>query len=108
MSHRPLALVCGLTLGDYLLWNWSLSGGHDVLALISGLSLPPIVVACVWLLALSGARLLARSARSTPRAPRRAGGFAASGDYRPDYMEEEQSTAPATASSVPPSRKLAA
>ena len=108
MSHRPLALVYGLKLGDYLLWNWSLSGGHDVVALISGLSLPPLVVACVWLLALSGARLLARSARAAPRVRRHAGGLAASGDYRPDYLEEEQSSAPAAASSAPPSRKLAA
>ena len=61
MSLRPLALVSGLTLGDYLLWNWSLNSNHDVLALISGLSLPPLAVACVWLIALNVARLLARS-----------------------------------------------
>jgi hypothetical protein len=61
VSLRPLALVAGLTLGDYLLWNWSLNSNHDVLALISGLSLPPLAVACVWLIALNAARLLARS-----------------------------------------------
>lgn len=63
MSHRPLALVSGLTLGDYLLWNWSLSGGHDVVALVSGLTLPPLAVAFVWLLALDLARVLARFTR---------------------------------------------
>lgn len=63
MSHRPLVLVSGLTVGDYLLWNWSLSANHDVLALVSGLTLPPLAVACLWLLALSAARLLARSTR---------------------------------------------
>ncbi|HEX7610766.1 MAG TPA: hypothetical protein VF380_08840 [Solirubrobacteraceae bacterium] len=63
MSLRPLALCSGLTLGDYLLWNWSLNSNHDVLALISGLSLPPLAVACAWLIALSVARLLARSGR---------------------------------------------
>ena len=38
MSHRPLVFLSGLTVGDYLLWNWSLNGNHDVLALISGLT----------------------------------------------------------------------
>jgi hypothetical protein len=61
VSLRPLALVSGLTLGDYLLWNWSLNSNHDALALVSGLSLPPLAVACVWLIALNVARLLARS-----------------------------------------------
>ena len=69
MSHRPLALVSGLTLGDYLLWNWSLNGNHDVLALVSGLTLPPLAIAFVWLLALTAGRLIARSThRSGDRA----------------------------------------
>jgi hypothetical protein len=63
VSHRPLAIVSGLTIGDYLLWNWSLNGGHDVLALVSGLTLPPLAAAFVWLIALTGARLLARTTR---------------------------------------------
>jgi len=63
VSHRPLVFVSGLTVGDYLLWNWSLSGNHDVVALVSGLTLPPLVVACVWLLALSVAGVLARYTR---------------------------------------------
>ena len=45
MSYRPLVLVSGLTLGDYLLWSWSLNHNHDVLALVSGLTLPPLAVA---------------------------------------------------------------
>ena len=69
VSHRPLVLVSGLTVGDYLLWNWSLNHGHDVLALISGLTLPPLAIACLWLLAVSVARLLARSTRRSPVAP---------------------------------------
>jgi hypothetical protein len=77
VSLRPLALCSGLTLGDYLLWNWSLNSNHDVLALVSGLSLPPLAVACVWLTALSVARLLARStwrnaARDGARGPAQA------------------------------------
>jgi hypothetical protein len=63
VSHRPLVFVSGLTVGDYLLWNWSLNGNHDVVALVAGLTLPPLVVAWLWLLALSAARLLARYTR---------------------------------------------
>ena len=63
MPLRPLVFVSGLTFGDYLLWNWSLNSSHDVLALVSGLTLPPLAVACIWLFALTIARLLARSAR---------------------------------------------
>jgi hypothetical protein len=67
VSARPPVLLSGLTIGDYLLWNWSLNGGHDVLALIAGLSLPPLTVACIWLLAVTGARLLARYTRASDR-----------------------------------------
>jgi len=63
VSARPLALVLGLTAGDYLVWNWSLSGNHDVPALVSGLTLPPLVAAAVLLLATTALRLLARSTR---------------------------------------------
>ncbi len=75
MSHRPLALLSGLTLGDYLLWNWSLSANRGVLALVAGLSLPPLALACLWLLAVTAGRLLARSARRARAAAddRRAG-----------------------------------
>ncbi|HEY4812477.1 MAG TPA: hypothetical protein VIH71_15610 [Solirubrobacteraceae bacterium] len=67
MSHRPLVLLSGLTLGDYLLWSWSLNSNHDVLALVAGLTLPPLAVACIWLLALSVARVLANTARRPRR-----------------------------------------
>ncbi len=66
MSHRPLAIVSGLTIGDYLLWNWSLNGSHDVLALVSGLTLPPLAAAFVWLIALTAVRLLGRATRQAP------------------------------------------
>jgi hypothetical protein len=58
-----LALVLGLTAGDYLLWNWSLSGSHDVLALVSGLTLPPLAAASMLMTATTVLRLLARSTR---------------------------------------------
>ena len=63
MPFRPLAIVSGLTIGDYLLWNWSLNGNRDVLALVSGLTLPPLVLVLLWLLALTVARLLASTTR---------------------------------------------
>ena len=63
MSPRPLALVLGLTAGDYLLWNWSLSGNHDVTALVSGLTVPPLAAASMLLIARTVLRLLARSTR---------------------------------------------
>ena len=65
--RRPLAYVLALTLGDYVLWNWSLNGNHYVLALVSGLTLPPLALVLVWLLALSAARLIARSTSPTSR-----------------------------------------
>ncbi len=68
VSHRPLALVTGLTIGDYLLWNWSLNANHGVLALVSGLTLPPLTIAFLWLVALTTARLVARSSRARARA----------------------------------------
>jgi hypothetical protein len=57
--------VSGLTLGDYLLWNWSLGRSHDVLALVSGLTLPPLAVVFVSLIVLVVARLIAGSARDS-------------------------------------------
>jgi len=70
-------LVSGLTFGDYVLWNWSLSSNRDVLALVSGLTLPPLAVACVWLLALTVARVVAETSRR--RSARRDGVRAAAG-----------------------------
>ena len=72
MSQRPLVLVSGLTIGDYLLWNWSLNANHAVIALISGLTLPPLALATLWLLALSLARVIARTARHPAATRRRA------------------------------------
>ncbi len=111
MSHRPVVLVAGLTLGDYLLWNWSLSGNHDVLALVSGLTLPPLALACVWLLALGLARLIARLTRGSAvqgeggrRAARHREYTAGASAATPDPTDE----APASAAASAPSGKIAA
>jgi hypothetical protein len=91
VSHRPLVLVSGLTVGDYLLWNWSLNSNHDVLALVSGLTLPPLVVACLWLLALTVARLAGRTrTRSRGRGGAR-GGASRYIDERMDSAEPRMS-----------------
>lgn len=116
MSYRPLAFVSGLTLGDYLLWNWSLNANHDVLALVSGLTLPPLTLACAWMLALTLIRLVGRSARRS----RRGAAIAASHTDREmsqDAVRARTATAagtgrdgsPASPGSAPPSSgKLAA
>jgi hypothetical protein len=67
VSFRPLVFVSGLTLGDYLLWKLSLSTHHDTLALVSGLTLPPLGAACLWLVALAVMRLVARHTRLPAR-----------------------------------------
>jgi hypothetical protein len=113
VSHRPLALVSGLTLGDYLLWNWSLNGNHDVLALVAGLTLPPLAIAFVWLLALTVGRLIARSTR---RSSARGRAARASAGRRPSHAGARTASAPdaadngadATVSSDVSSGKLAA
>ncbi len=76
MLHRPLALVSVLGIGDYLLWDWSLGGNHYTVALVAGLTLPPIAIAFAWLLAVNLVRLL-RDGALRPRsraAARGAGG----------------------------------
>jgi hypothetical protein len=99
VSHRPLAIVSGLTIGDYLLWNWSLNANHDVLALVSGLTLPPLAIAFLWLVALTTARLIARGSRARAGAAKRSRSAAAAA--RPTATPP--SSAPASSS-----RKIAA
>jgi hypothetical protein len=64
--------VLALTVGDYLLWNWSLSANHEALALVSGLTLPPLVLVSLWIVAMGVMRMLAAFAggRRAARAAR--------------------------------------
>jgi hypothetical protein len=48
-----------------LLWNWSLGGSRDILALVAGLTLVPLLIAVAWLLVRDATRLLAEMARRT-------------------------------------------
>ncbi len=115
MSHRPLVFVSGLTVADYLLWNWSLNSNHDVLALVSGLTLPPLAVGCLWLLALSVIRAIARSARRPAVRTRVGAGRRANRSVvRERRRREAAGVAPEESSAASPaaaeasSRKLAA
>ena len=118
MSHRALALVSALTAGDFLLWNWSLSGGRVVLALVSGLTLPPLAAACVLSLAINAARLASRFTRRSALAvtsqrtgARGRAALRSSREMSPSSIPLEESGAPvsaAAARSSRPARKLAA
>jgi len=66
VSPRRLVLVSGLTLADYLLWNSSIGGGNSVLAIISGLSLVPLVLGTASLFVLSVVRLLTGRGSARP------------------------------------------
>jgi hypothetical protein len=105
VTRRPLALVLALTIGDYLLWNWSVNHGHDVLALISGLTLPPLIIACLWLLTLGVGRVIGRARRPSPVQY-------ASGKAPAEALKEgDTGAAPASGTAPSPSsssRKLAA
>jgi hypothetical protein len=83
--------VLALTVGDYLLWNWSLSANHDVLALVSGLTLPPLVLVSLWILAAGAMRLVA--ALAPRRRAARARHAASTGGPRPAHASAEQSSA---------------
>jgi hypothetical protein len=112
VSRRPLVFVIGLTVCDSLLWNWSLNGNHDVIALATGLTLPPLALASLWLLAVSAARLLASGARrrTAPRQPARTAAAARArghGAPTPTAPAGEQ-PAPAASATSTPSRKIAA
>lgn len=67
VSHRSLVFVTGLTVCDYLLWNWSLAGNHVALALVAGFTLVPLAIVCALALALALTRALARSTRRPAR-----------------------------------------
>jgi hypothetical protein len=104
-----LVFVFALTLGDYLLWNWSLNGNHDVLALLAGLTLPPLALACLWLLTIGLAHLLGGAARRrTPAVSstvHQSAGAVAEGALAPIAAEQAASAD----GELPPSpRKLAA
>lgn len=48
MLRRPLPLLA-VTIADYLLWRWSAASGPQVVAVITGLALLPLVLATLAL-----------------------------------------------------------
>ena len=91
MSRRPSVFVLALTVGDYLLWNWSLSANHDALALVSGLTLPPLVLVSLWIVAAGAMRLVA--ALAAGRRAARAQRAASAGRPRRARVSAEQDAA---------------
>jgi hypothetical protein len=81
---RSLAVVGVLALGDYLLWNWSLGANHDVVALVAGMTLIPLLIALAWLVVVAIARLLARATQlpKVGASTRSGGSTRPSGDAR--------------------------
>ena len=63
VRYRALALPLALTGGDYVLWNWSLASGHDIVALIAGVTLLPLVALSGGLVGVAALSLVARLAR---------------------------------------------
>ena len=66
MPYVPLTSFAALTLADYGLWKWSLAGNHQVLAVVFGLTLPPLAVAFLWVLVVGAMRLLSSVTRRPP------------------------------------------
>jgi hypothetical protein len=66
---RALVFLLVLTAADYLLWDWSIADGHDIVSLVAGLTLLPLAAVSLGGLVLAGARLLGlllgRSSAST-------------------------------------------
>jgi hypothetical protein len=63
VRYRALVLPLAATGGDYLLWNWSLSTGHEIVALVAGLTLLPLVAVSCGLVGLTVLSLVARITR---------------------------------------------
>ena len=63
MPLAPLVVVFALVAIDYGIWNWAIGGNHEVIALVAGLAMAPLVIALAWLVAValgSGAITVAR------------------------------------------------
>jgi hypothetical protein len=68
VPYRSLGIFGALSVGDYLIWNWSVAGNHDVVAIISGLSLPVLLVVLI-LLAIRNFLSLLNSSTPARRRP---------------------------------------
>lgn len=94
----PLLVLTGI---DYALWDWSIADGHDIVSLVAGLTLLPLLAVSLGGLVLMGARLLgflfgSSSARARARARTRTAN-----------ATERTTTAPATEQNSSSSRLAA-
>jgi hypothetical protein len=64
---RVLVFLLALTAGDYMLWQWSIAGGHDILSLLAGFTLVPLAAVSVGRLVLAGTQLLSRTVGRSSR-----------------------------------------
>ena len=58
MRLGALVFLLVLTAADYVLWDWSIADGHDIVSLVAGLTLLPLAAVSLGGLLLMGARLL--------------------------------------------------
>lgn len=56
MRPRALVFLLVLTVGDYLLWNWSIADSHDIVSLVAGLTLLPLAAVSCGALVIAGTR----------------------------------------------------
>ena len=63
MRVRSLAIVAVVVALDYAVWSWSLAGGRDLAGMISGLTLPPLLVILLVLVVVNVMRALGSVAR---------------------------------------------
>jgi hypothetical protein len=87
-----------LAAADYLLWDWSIAEGHDILSLVAGLTLLPLAAVSFGGLVLAGAQLLPLLFGSSSRSRTRIRGAG----------QAEQRQAAATTERNPSSGRLAA
>lgn len=98
---RALLFLLALTVGDYLLWKWSIANGHDVLSLLAGCTLVPLMAISAYRFVLACAGLLSYAARRSSTSAR------AKRASRKVALAQRASHGP-VAESDPSSRRLAA
>ncbi|HEV3094830.1 MAG TPA: hypothetical protein VGY30_09990 [Solirubrobacteraceae bacterium] len=79
MRLRALPLLLALTAADYALWDWSIANGHDIVSLVSGLTLLPLAAATLAMLAIGAARLVGFGLERSASGRRNAGAAAGRG-----------------------------
>lgn len=80
-----------LTVADYVLWDWSIADGHDVMSLVAGLTLLPLAAVSLGGLVLTVGRALG-ALLGRPLGNARAGGASRgvkTAEHRPQASTSE-------------------